>query len=181
MSTLRLLVGRPGTSWSGGQNGYRPIQPCHELDATMVFGAFIDVPLIVGGFVVMSVYRKQLTQKILGIPGRIPLLGMYLLLSVPLIIFEEDIDCMPAWCGQVLIPPTLPFIMIEVYALGMLALRFRAKSPLRVTLLFSIFGLFLGNLSRGTKGSAVSDSGVVSSLCDGGLWFRFLATSLCPS
>ena len=152
MSTLRLLVGRPGTSWFGGQNGYRPVQPCHELDATMVFGAFIDVPLIVGGFVVMSVYRKQLTQKILGIRGRIPLLGMYLLLSVPLIIFEEDIDCMPAWCGQVLIPPTLPFIMIEVFALGMLALRLRAKSPLRGTLLFSVFGVFWEIFLGGLKG-----------------------------
>jgi len=119
----------------------------------MVFGAFIDVPLIVGGFVLIPVYRKQLTQRILGIQGRMPLLGVYLLLSVPLIIFEEDIDCMPAWCGQVLIPPTLPFILIEMLALGMLSLGLHAKSPLRVTLLFSVFGVLWEVFLGGLKGA----------------------------
>ncbi len=108
----------------------------------MVFGVFIDVPLVVGGFVLMLVYRKPLTQRILTVQGRIPRLGIYLLLSIPLIIFEEEIDCMPAWCGQVLIPPTLPFIVIEILALGALSLRLHAKNPLRVTLFFSVFGVF---------------------------------------
>lgn len=121
----------------------------------MVFGALIDVPLIVGGFVLMLVYRKQLAQRILRIGGRLPLLGMYLLLSVPLIIFEEDIDCMQAWCGQVLIPPTLSFILIEMLALGVLSLRLHAKNPLRVTLLFSIFGVFWEIFLGGLKGAPI--------------------------
>lgn len=119
----------------------------------MVFGVFIDVPLIVGSFVLMLVYRKALTQRILTVQGRIPRLGISLLLSVPLIIFEEDIDCMPAWCGQVLIPPTLPFIMIEILALGALSLRLHAKNPLRVTLFFSIFGVFWELFLGGLKGA----------------------------
>ena len=82
----------------------------------MVFGALIDVPLIVGGFLLMFRYRKRLALTILRV--KLPPLALYLLLSVPLIIFEEQIDCMPAWCGMVAIPPTLPFLLIEMLALG---------------------------------------------------------------
>jgi hypothetical protein len=121
----------------------------------MVFGVFVDVPLIVGGFVLMLVYRKPVTQRILAMQSRIPRLGICLLLSIPLIIFEEGIDCMPAWCGQVLIPPTLLFIMVEILVLGVLSLRLHAKNPLRVTLFFSIFGVFWEILLGGLKGAPV--------------------------
>jgi hypothetical protein len=119
----------------------------------MVFGIFIDVPLIVGGFLLMFVYRKHLSKQLSRI--RIPLLGLYMLLSVPLIIFEEQINCMPAWCGKVLIPPTLPFILVEMFILGLLALRFHVKSALRVALTFSIFGVFWELLLGGLVGAPV--------------------------
>jgi hypothetical protein len=119
----------------------------------MVFGVLIDVPLVVGGFALMLVYRKPLTHRILNNQGRISRLGTYLLLSIPLIIFEEDIDCMPAWCGQVLIPPTLPFIMIEMFVLGALSIKLHAKNPVRVTLFFSIFGVFWEIFLGGLKGA----------------------------
>lgn len=141
----------PSQFW--GQNGYRPDRQRAGYEVSMVFGVFIDVPLIVGGFVLMLVYRKPLTQRLLTAQGRMPSLGLYLLLSIPLIIFEEGIDCMPAWCGQVLIPPTLPFIMIEMLALGALSLRLHAKNPLRVTFLFSIFGVFWEIFLGGLKGA----------------------------
>jgi hypothetical protein len=128
----------------------------------MVFGAPIDVPLIVGGFVLMLVYRKPLTQRILTLQGRIPRLGMYLLLSIPLIIFEEDIDCMPAWCRQVLIPPTLPFIMIEILVLGVLSLKLHASNPLRVTFFFSIFGVFWEIFLGGLKGAPLLITAVLA-------------------
>jgi len=114
----------------------------------MVFGIFTDVPLIVGGFLLMFRFRKKLAFDILKV--KLPPLALYLILSVPLIIFEEQIDCMPAWCGAVAIPPTLPFILIEMLALGGIVLWRHAKNVLRVTLLFSIFGvlweIFLGGL-----------------------------------
>ena len=57
---------------------------------------------------------------------------------------------MPAWCGMVAIPPTLPFILIEMLVLGGIVLWRHAKNVLRVTLFFSIFGvlweIFLGGL-----------------------------------
>ena len=114
----------------------------------MVFGAFIDVPLIVGGFYLMYRFRKRFAQKILRI--NLPPLALALLLSVPLIIFEEQIDCMPAWCGAVLIPPTLPFLLVEILVLGGLVLWRHAKNVQRITLAYAIFGLlweiFLGGL-----------------------------------
>ena len=106
----------------------------------MVFGAIIDIPLIVGGFLLMFRFRKKLAIAILRV--KLPPLALYLILSVPLIIFEEQIDCMPAWCGMVAIPPTLPFLLIEILALGGIVLWRHAKNVLRVTLVYSIFGVF---------------------------------------
>ncbi len=76
----------------------------------MVFGVFVDVPLLTLTFVAMFRFRKRLTSALVKV--RVPPLAMYLVLSVPLIIFEEQIDCMPSWCGSVLIPPTLPFLLV---------------------------------------------------------------------
>ena len=106
----------------------------------LAFGILIDVPLIVGGFLLMFRFRKKLALNILRV--KLPPLALYLILSVPLIIFEEQIDCMPAWCGAVAIPPTLPFILVEMLALGGIVLWRHTKNVLRVTLLFSIFGVF---------------------------------------
>src|SRR5215472_13707220 len=100
----------------------------------MVFGILIDVPLIVGGFLVMFRFRKKLSQAILRL--KLPPFELFLILSVPLIIFEEQIDCMPSSCGAVAIPPTLPFLFVEIVLLGALVKFVHARSALRVTLIF---------------------------------------------
>lgn len=114
----------------------------------MVFGVFIDVPLLTIPFILMIKFRGRLTSEISKL--RLPLIALYVLLAIPLLIFEEQIDCMPAWCGTVVIPPTIPFLLLEMLVLGGLVLVLHAKNPLRVTLVFSIYGvlfeLFLGGL-----------------------------------
>ena len=114
----------------------------------MVFGVFIDVPLLTIPFLLMFKFRKRLTSEISKL--RFPLIALYVLLAFPLLIFEEQIDCMPAWCGTVVIPPTIPFLLLEMLALGAIVMVFHPKSALRVTLVFSIYGvlfeLFLGGL-----------------------------------
>lgn len=117
----------------------------------MVFGILIDVPLIVGGFLLMFRFRKRLALAILKV--KLPPLALYLILSVPLIIFEEQIDCMPAWCGMVAIPPTLPFLFIEMLVLGALVLRLHARNVLRVTLVFSIYGVLFEIILGGLQGA----------------------------
>lgn len=119
----------------------------------MVFGVFIDVPLLTLTFVAMFRFRKRLTSVLAKV--RVPSLAMYLLLSVPLIIFEEQIDCMPSWCGNVLVPPTLPFLLAEMFVLGVLVLRLHARSLLRVTLVFSVYGVLFEILVGGLMGAPV--------------------------
>jgi hypothetical protein len=65
----------------------------------------------------------------------------YALIAVPLIVFEEDIDCMTPWCGKVIIPPTLPFIFVEVAVLGLLVYLLHVKSVFRAVLAYCIFGV----------------------------------------
>jgi hypothetical protein len=114
----------------------------------MVFGIFIDVPLLTVPFILMLRFRKRLSTAISRL--RLPAIALYVLLAMPLIIFEEQIDCQPAWCGTVVIPPTIPFLLLEMLVLGGLVVVLHAKRPLRVTLVFSIYGvlfeLFLGGL-----------------------------------
>jgi hypothetical protein len=114
----------------------------------MVFGIFIDVPLLTVPFLLMLRFRKRLSIALSRL--RLPLIALYVLLAVPLLIFEEQIDCQPAWCGSVVIPPTIPFLLLEMLVLGGLVVVLHAERPLRVTLVFSIYGvafeLFLGGL-----------------------------------
>jgi hypothetical protein len=117
----------------------------------LVFGILIDVPLIVGGFLLMFRFRKKLALAILRV--KIPPLALYMILSVPLIIFEEQINCMSAWCGMVAIPPTLPFILIEMLALGGIVLWRHATNVSRITLFFSIFGVLWEILVGGLVGA----------------------------
>jgi hypothetical protein len=119
-----------------------------EGNGKMVFGIFVDVPLLTIPFLLMLRFRKNLTNAIARL--KLPLIALYLLLTLPLLIFEEQIDCQPSWCGTVVIPPTIPFLLLEMLILGGLATVLHAQRPLRVTLLFSIYGvlfeLFLGGL-----------------------------------
>jgi hypothetical protein len=114
----------------------------------MVFGIFIDVPLLTAPFLLMLRLRRRLSIAISRLS--LPLIALYVLLAVPLLIFEEQIDCQPAWCGTVIIPPTIPFLLLEMLVLGGLVVVLHARRPLRVTLVFSIYGvlfeLFLGGL-----------------------------------
>src|SRR6266849_1070604 len=99
-------------------------------------------------FLLMIKFGGRLTSEISKL--RLPLIALYVLLAIPLLIFEEQIDCMPAWCGTVVIPPTIPFLLLEMLVLSGLVFVLHAKNPLRVTLVFSIYGvlfeLFLGGL-----------------------------------
>jgi len=115
----------------------------------MVFGILVDVPLLASVFVVLLVFRRRLT-RVLTMTG-LPLMLLYLLLCVPLIIFEEQIDCQAAWCGKVLIPPTLPFLFVEIFVLGGIALVVHARRTFRVTLAFSIYGVFFEILVGGLR------------------------------
>ena len=96
-------------------------------------------------------YRGRVSHEVLRV--RLPPFALALLLSVPLIIFEEQIDCMPAWCGAVLIPPTLPFLVIEILVLEGLVVWRNVQNVKRVTLAYSIFGVLWEILLGGLVGA----------------------------
>jgi hypothetical protein len=140
----------------------------------MVFGILIDVPIIVGVFIVMMICRKELSSFLARIP--LPVLATSILVSVPLIILEEQIDCMPAWCGQVLIPPTVPFLLIEVLVVSLIALRVHAKSPIRVASAYSIFGVFWELLFGGLVGAPL----IIAVIFAPYVWVGYAFVSLLP-
>lgn len=123
----------------------------------MVFGFLIDVPLLIIAFLLIAFFREKLTAAIVRLDA--PAILLCALTAIPLIVFEEQIDCMPSWCGRVPIPPTLPFLLIEVIVLAVLVMYLRATSLPKVILAFSIYGVaweyFLGGL-RGLGPSLVA-------------------------
>lgn len=119
----------------------------------MVFGVLVDVPLLVGTFVLMLVFRKGAVRALARVD--IPLFLLFLLLSIPLIIFEEDIDCMPAWCGQVIIPPTLPFLVFEIFVLGLIAVFLHVRRPFLLVLCYCVFGVGWELTVGGLKGASL--------------------------
>ena len=116
----------------------------------MVFGFLVDIPLLTATFVLILVFRRSLATTIArtGLPRFL----LFLLLAIPLIIFEEQIDCMPAWCGKVVIPPTLYFLEFEMFVLGLLVVLLHSRSSLRVALAFSIYGVFFEYVVGGLRG-----------------------------
>ena len=140
----------------------------------MVFGFLIDVPIVVGGYFFMLVYRKQLVLRLAKVP--LPLLATSLFLSVPLIIVEEQIDCMSSWCWKVLIPPTLPFLLVEVFVLSFIALCLHAKSGFRVVSAYSVFGVLWEALLGGLVGAPL----LVTLIFAPYVWIGYGFVSLLP-
>lgn len=140
----------------------------------MVFGILIDVPIIVGGFLIMLFYRGRLTSILAKIP--LPALATCVLISIPLIILEEQIDCMPTWCGRVLIPPTLPFLLLEVFAVSLIAVRAHSKSPVRVASVYGVLGVLWELLFGGLVGAPL----VIAAIFAPYVWVGYAFVSLLP-
>ncbi len=106
----------------------------------MAFGIFIDQPLLSAVIILTTIYRKRIAALIKKV--KLPKIILYILTAIPLIIFEEHINCMPSWCLHVLIPPTLPFLLIQTIIVGLIFAKFfSTKSILVPTFLYSAFGL----------------------------------------
>ncbi len=114
----------------------------------MVFGILIDVPLLLVTFALLYVCRARITALVSRLSA--PPILLSVLTAVPLVIFEEQINCETAWCGKVVIPPTLPFVLVEIVVLGVLTTTLHARSLRRVIVAFCVFGVlweyFLGGL-----------------------------------
>ena len=103
----------------------------------------------------MLVFRKRMAGAVAktGVPLFLP----FLVISVPLIVLEEDINCMPAWCGRVIIPPTLPFLFLEILILGLIAVGLRIRRVFRLVLAYCVFGVGWELTVGGLKGAPLGD------------------------
>lgn len=124
----------------------------------MVFGFLIDVPLLTITFILLLVLRKRIAGETAR--TRLPRFLLYLLVAAPLIVFEEQIDCMPAWCGKAVIRPTLYFLEIEMLVLELLVISLHARSALRVTAAFSVYAILFEYLIGGLRGLPPSQEGI---------------------
>ena len=120
----------------------------------MAFGPLIDLPLIVITFLLLVRYRGRLANRIRRIA--LPAFVLCALTSIPLIWVEEQIDCMPAWCDKAVVPPTLPFIFVEIVVLSALALALHATSAVRVSLAFGVYGIFFEYFLGGLRGISLA-------------------------
>jgi hypothetical protein len=140
----------------------------------MVFGILIDVSIVVGGYFLMLRYRRQLAARLARI--KLPSLAVCMLLSVPLIILEKQINCMPSWCGTVLIPPTLTILLIEIFGLSLITLKIHAKNAFHVSAIYSVFGVFI----EASTGGLLSAGLLIALLFAPYVWISYSFISLLP-
>lgn len=100
---------------------------------------FVDIPLLIFTFSLILKFRKPIANKIRR--TRIPKFILYIITILPLMIYEENINCLPTGC--VPIPPTIPYLMKLCIILGILAWIFRAKKIRTPIILFSLFGILV--------------------------------------
>lgn len=105
-----------------------------------MLGPLIDVPLMSGVFALIAVYCKRLVRLILKIP--LPRLVLAILCAVPLIVFEEHINCGAYGCTNVILPPTLLFLLIEEFLFFMIVKACRTTKVILPTILYGVFGMF---------------------------------------
>jgi len=104
-----------------------------------MISGFLAKFLVLGvlGFGLSILFRKKIASQIKRI--HLPKFALYLISSLPLIIFEENINCLPTGC--VLFPSTIPILLFFVLCLGLIVKIFKIKRVSIATLIFSLFGL----------------------------------------
>jgi len=94
---------------------------------------------LVGLFVLSVRFRKNIVALVHGI--KLPRSILFLLVGIPYIIVEEQVNCGPEWCYRILVPPTLLPLMFFLLFLLIGVKLFRTKTVLKPMLIFSILGI----------------------------------------
>ncbi len=100
-------------------------------------GFIPDVAILSVTFILIILFRKNIARLFMRIP--LPNFLVYLISSIPFIIFEENINCLPTGC--LILPPTIPLLLIFVLVLGLIVRFAKIKNILAATIGFSIFGI----------------------------------------
>lgn len=111
----------------------------------------IRIPLLLIPFGFIIKYRTLLVSLITRI--KLPAILLALISSIPLIIFEEHINCGAFGCTNVFLPPTLLFLLV----LELLFFLILKVLPIKKVVSQTIFLSLLGFVFEFTVGSASTD------------------------
>lgn len=134
---------------------------------------FIKIGLLLFVFVLQLRYRKELAALILKI--KLPVLVLYLLTAIPLIIFEEHINCSPDFCGKLVLPPTLLPLLLELLLVWLLIKIFKTQKILLPILIYSACGISYELLFGGLKNLPATNPFLYFLIIWTGIGYAFLA------
>ncbi|MFH1501326.1 MAG: hypothetical protein ABIE22_05280 [archaeon] len=111
-------------------------------------GFIPDVAILGITFILIVLFRNKLANIFNMIP--LPPFLVYLISSVPFMLIEENINCLPSGC--VLIPWTIPFLLTFVLILGLIVKTLKPKTITYPLAGFIIFGALWEALIGGLSG-----------------------------
>ena len=114
---------------------------------------FVKVVFLGAAFVVMACFRKRIAEYLSKIP--LPAWALYFLTAIPLIIVEEDINCMASWCGTVFIPPTLPYLLIELAIVYVIWRVMKKRNIVPLCIAYCVFGIVWEMTLGGLRGASL--------------------------
>ena len=113
-------------------------------------GFYADIAILSIAFILIIIFRKKITALLLKI--KLPRFLLFLLVSVPFLLFEESINCQQYNCTFPVLN-TIPMLLVFMLILGVFVKLFKAKRVWLSVIIFSILGIlfevFLGIESGG--------------------------------
>ena len=109
------------------------------FDKKLKVGLIIDVPLLLITFYLIVRHRLKIASWFRSWP--VPKFLAAVISSLPFMLFEENMNCLPTGCR--LIPPTIPILTIFIIALLTLSNFLKVRSIKKPVIIFSIFGVIL--------------------------------------
>jgi hypothetical protein len=122
-------------------------------------GFIPDLLILSITFILILIYRIPLAKFFMKLP--LPNFLTYLIISLPFMLFEENINCLPSGCR--LIPPTIPFLFAFVLVLGIIIKFAKIKSFWWPTICFSIWGVFV-EYTMGASSGQLASLGLIQNL-----------------
>ncbi|MFH1586693.1 MAG: hypothetical protein ABID38_02460 [Candidatus Diapherotrites archaeon] len=110
-------------------------------------GFIPDVVILSITFILIVKFRKEISKLFMVLP--LPKFLIYLISSLPFMLFEENINCLPTGCE--LIPWTIPFLLLFVLVLGLIIRHLKLKNMIFPLIGFTIFGILFEMIIGGLR------------------------------
>ena len=105
----------------------------------MAFGPIIDVPLMSAIYAALLKFKNRLVSLITKIP--LPTILLALLTALVTVTIEEHINCGAYGCTNVVLPPTIWFLIFEQLVIFLIIQHYHIKSLIKPLVWYAIFGI----------------------------------------